>query len=123
MCFNIYRSAEIFNRIHIALYRGKLPVQWHSGIDNPGIFSSLSSDSFTESTSPSWFGRIGNAFIRKIISGGQTGADRAALDAAIAMGVPYGGWYSFIPSPEAFSSLHCKSFLPLANCQMIDWKK
>jgi hypothetical protein len=28
----------------------------------------------------------------KIISGGQTGVDRAALDAAIEMGVPYGGW-------------------------------
>ena len=28
----------------------------------------------------------------KIISGGQTGIDRAALDAAIAMGVDYGGW-------------------------------
>lgn len=28
----------------------------------------------------------------KIISGGQTGADRAALDAAIQLGVPYGGW-------------------------------
>lgn len=28
----------------------------------------------------------------KIISGGQTGADRAALDWAIKNGVPYGGW-------------------------------
>jgi hypothetical protein len=28
----------------------------------------------------------------KIISGGQTGADRAALDWAIKRGVPYGGW-------------------------------
>ena len=28
----------------------------------------------------------------KIISGGQTGADRAALDAAIELGVPHGGW-------------------------------
>jgi hypothetical protein len=28
----------------------------------------------------------------KIISGGQTGIDRAALDAAIVMGVDYGGW-------------------------------
>ncbi len=28
----------------------------------------------------------------KIISGGQTGADRAALDAAINLGLPYGGW-------------------------------
>ncbi|MDR2551179.1 MAG: putative molybdenum carrier protein [Desulfobulbus sp.] len=27
-----------------------------------------------------------------IISGGQTGADRAALDAAIALGLPHGGW-------------------------------
>lgn len=30
--------------------------------------------------------------IIKIVSGGQTGADRAALDAAIACGVPHGGW-------------------------------
>ncbi len=30
--------------------------------------------------------------IDKIISGGQTGADRAALDFAIANGMPYGGW-------------------------------
>jgi hypothetical protein len=29
--------------------------------------------------------------IEKVISGGQTGADRAALDAAIACGVPHGG--------------------------------
>ena len=30
--------------------------------------------------------------LRKIISGGQTGADRAALDAAIKLGLPHGGW-------------------------------
>jgi hypothetical protein len=30
--------------------------------------------------------------IRKIISGGQTGADRAAFDAALALGLPIGGW-------------------------------
>lgn len=30
--------------------------------------------------------------IKKIISGGQTGADRAALDVAIKLGIPYGGW-------------------------------
>jgi hypothetical protein len=30
--------------------------------------------------------------IRKIISGGQTGADRAALDFAIYHGLPHGGW-------------------------------
>ena len=28
----------------------------------------------------------------KIISGGQTGVDRAALDAAVAAGIPVGGW-------------------------------
>jgi len=28
----------------------------------------------------------------KIISGGQTGVDRAALDAAVASGIPLGGW-------------------------------
>ena len=30
--------------------------------------------------------------ITRLVSGGQTGADRAALDAAVALGVPYGGW-------------------------------
>jgi len=30
--------------------------------------------------------------IIKIISGGQTGADQAALDAAIVTGTPHGGW-------------------------------
>jgi hypothetical protein len=28
----------------------------------------------------------------RIISGGQTGADRAALDTAIRLGIPHGGW-------------------------------
>lgn len=30
--------------------------------------------------------------IRKIISGGQTGVDQAALDVAIKLGIPHGGW-------------------------------
>ncbi|MBW1714279.1 MAG: hypothetical protein JRJ77_00395 [Deltaproteobacteria bacterium] len=30
--------------------------------------------------------------ISKIISGGQTGADQAALDIAIKFGIPHGGW-------------------------------
>jgi len=30
--------------------------------------------------------------VTKIVSGGQTGADRAGLDAAIAVGLVYGGW-------------------------------
>jgi len=28
----------------------------------------------------------------KLVSGGQTGVDRAALDAALAVGFPCGGW-------------------------------
>lgn len=32
------------------------------------------------------------SFVKKLVSGGQTGADRAALDAALALGLPHGGW-------------------------------
>lgn len=32
------------------------------------------------------------AVIEKIVSGGQTGVDRAALDVAIQLGIPVGGW-------------------------------
>ena len=28
----------------------------------------------------------------RILSGGQSGVDRAALDVALALGLPYGGW-------------------------------
>ncbi|MEN6493470.1 MAG: putative molybdenum carrier protein [Thermoguttaceae bacterium] len=30
--------------------------------------------------------------VQKIVSGGQTGVDRGALDAAIGRGIPHGGW-------------------------------
>ena len=32
------------------------------------------------------------AFIQKIVSGGQTGVDRAGLDVALELGIPCGGW-------------------------------
>jgi hypothetical protein len=32
------------------------------------------------------------AVILKIVSGGQTGVDRAALDVAVKLGIPHGGW-------------------------------
>lgn len=35
---------------------------------------------------------MGKTKIVKIISGGQTGADRAGLDAAIELEIPFGGW-------------------------------
>lgn len=34
----------------------------------------------------------GRRRLKKIISGGQTGADRGGLDAAIELGIPHGGW-------------------------------
>jgi hypothetical protein len=36
--------------------------------------------------------RIELVIIEKINSGGQTGADQGALDAAIESGIPHGGW-------------------------------
>lgn len=32
------------------------------------------------------------ALLARLVSGGQTGADRAALDVALRLGIPYGGW-------------------------------
>ena len=34
----------------------------------------------------------GRQRVMRIISGGQTGADRGALDAALELGIPHGGW-------------------------------
>jgi hypothetical protein len=33
-----------------------------------------------------------NAIVSKVVSGGQTGVDRAALDVALEVGIPCGGW-------------------------------
>lgn len=35
---------------------------------------------------------MSRARVARLVSGGQTGADRAALDVAIGRGLPYGGW-------------------------------
>jgi len=35
---------------------------------------------------------MGARIVRKIVTGGQTGVDRAALDAALACGISVGGW-------------------------------
>jgi hypothetical protein len=37
-------------------------------------------------------GQVQRTRLARLVSGGQTGADRAALDVAIARGLPYGGW-------------------------------
>ena len=41
----------------------------------------------TEPRERSWYGTI-----KKLVSGGQTGVDRAGLDVALARGIPCGGW-------------------------------
>jgi hypothetical protein len=35
---------------------------------------------------------MGPMRLERIVSGGQTGVDRAALDAAMVLGIPHGGW-------------------------------
>ncbi|MDO8644398.1 MAG: putative molybdenum carrier protein, partial [bacterium] len=35
---------------------------------------------------------VQNSVALKIVSGGQTGVDRAALDVALELGIPCGGW-------------------------------
>ena len=48
----------------------------------------------------------------KIVSGGQTGVDRAALDEAVALGIPYrgwcpkGGWAEDLPDPPGLLALY-----------------
>jgi hypothetical protein len=39
---------------------------------------------------PMW--TCADGMVSKVISGGQTGVDRAALDVAIELGIPHGGW-------------------------------
>lgn len=36
--------------------------------------------------------RAAGRLVRQIVSGGQTGVDRAALDVALELGIPCGGW-------------------------------
>ncbi len=59
---------------------------------------------------------VNEKMIKKIISGGQTGADRAALDFAISRDIDYGGWVPLGrraedgPIPASYSALtECES--------------
>jgi hypothetical protein len=67
--------------------------------------------------------------ISKIISGGQTGADRGGLDAAIRCGLPHGGW---VPKgrraedgrvPETYGGVRetaSASYVPRTEANVID---
>jgi hypothetical protein len=60
-----------------------------SFFQNKRNFTALFSTDGRESCAAEAKGRI---MLEKIISGGQTGVDQAALDAAIKLGIPHGGW-------------------------------
>ena len=64
----------------------------------------------------------------KIVSGGQTGADRGGLDAAIDLGVPHGGWCprgrkaedGTIPSRYDLVEMRSSSYLGRTEQNVID---
>ena len=66
--------------------------------------------------------------ITKIISGGQTGADRGGLDAAIHCKVPHGGWCpkrrkaedGVIPSEYHLTEMESAEYLPRTQANVID---
>ena len=66
--------------------------------------------------------------LTKIISGGQTGADQAALDAAIGMGIPHGGWIPKgrlteagpLPDKYNFQEMHTEDYLERTKQNVLD---
>jgi len=74
--------------------------------------------------------RLGYPFIMitKIISGGQTGADRGGLDAAIHCGLPHGGWCpkgrkaedGLIPSKYQHKEMESSGYLPRTQANVFD---
>ncbi len=69
-----------------------------------------------------------NYTINKIISGGQTGADRGGLDAAIELGIPHGGWCpkgrlaedGRIPDKYKLEEMSSKDYLKRTEQNVID---
>ncbi len=62
----------------------------------------------------------GFGMLEKIISGGQTGADRAALDAAIKFCIPHGGW---IPRGRKTESGPLPAFYELQETETPDYRE
>ena len=66
--------------------------------------------------------------ITKIISGGQTGADRGGLEAAIEYGIPHDGWCpkgrlaedGVIPDKYELSEMASKSYLKRTEANVVD---
>ena len=62
-------------------------------------------------------------WVEKIISGGQTGVDRAGLDAAIFIGIPHGGWCPNGRRAEDGPIPACYELNELASTQYVDRTK
>ena len=66
--------------------------------------------------------------VRKIVSGGQTGADRGGLDAAIGLGIEHGGWCprgrraedGTIPNAYRLSETSCVSYTERTDLNVRD---
>jgi len=66
--------------------------------------------------------------ITKIISGGQTGADRGGLDAALHCGLPHGGWCpkgrraedGIIPAEYHLNEMVSSEYLPRTKANVFD---
>jgi len=66
--------------------------------------------------------------IKKIVSGGQTGADRAALDWTIAQNIPHGGWCpagrraedGVIPDCYDLQETDSKGYMKRTKCNIRD---
>ena len=58
--------------------------------ESPIRLGPLAGGGYTEPEAPRAWGILG--MLEKIVSGGQTGVDRAALDTAMALGIVCGGW-------------------------------
>jgi putative molybdenum carrier protein len=57
--------------------------------------------------------------LRRVVSGGQTGVDRAALDTALLFGVEVGGW---APAARWAEDGHVPPFYPLVPVPERDWQ-
>ncbi len=66
--------------------------------------------------------------VSKIISGGQTGADRGGLDAAIHCKLPNGGWCpkgrkaedGILPADYRLTEMDAEAYLPRTQANIID---
>ena len=68
------------------------------------------------------------SMIKKVITGGQTGADQGALDAAIKLDIPHGGWIpkgrltedSPLPDKYQLKEMPTKSYFKRTEQNVVD---